>query len=99
MGIKFKYNKTELQELSKQLRIRRTALPTIKHKESALRLEVKKARKKASELQQQIEKTLQQIDYMSLLWCEFNFDLLKIKDIEMSIKKHRRNKNTSFGSS
>jgi V/A-type H+/Na+-transporting ATPase subunit D len=86
MDIKFKYNKTELQELTKQLRIRRTALPTIKHKESALRLEVGQARRRASELQLQIEKTLQHIDYMASLWSEFDFSLLKIKDVEMRIK-------------
>jgi len=86
MGIKFKYNKTELQELTKQLRIRRTALPTIKHKESALRLKVRQVRRQASELQLLIEKTLQRIDYMSSLWSEFDFGLLKIKDVEMRIK-------------
>lgn len=86
MGIKFKYNKTELQELTKQLRIRRTALPTIKHKESALRLKVRQVRRQASELQLLIEKTLQRIDYMSSLWSEFDFGLLNIKDVEMRIK-------------
>lgn len=86
MGIKFKYNKTELQELTKQLRIRKTALPTIKHKESALRLKVRQVRRQASELQLLIEKTLQRIDYMSSLWSEFDFGLLKIKDVEMRIK-------------
>lgn len=86
MGIKFKYNKTELQELTKQLRIRKTALPTIKHKESALRLKVRQVRRQASELQLLIEKTLQRIDYMSSLWSEFDFGLLNIKDVEMRIK-------------
>ncbi len=86
MGIKFKYNKTELQELTKQLRIRRTALPTIKHKESALRLEVRQARRQATELQLQIERTLERIDYMASLWSEFDFSLLEIKDVEMRIR-------------
>ena len=44
MAIKFQYNKTSLGELGKQLKMRQTALPTIKSKESALRSEVKKAK-------------------------------------------------------
>ena len=44
MAIKFQYNKTSLQEMNKQLDMRVRALPTIKNKESALRLEVKKAK-------------------------------------------------------
>ena len=44
MAIKFQYNKTSLTELNKQLKTRTRALPTLKSKESALRLEVKKAK-------------------------------------------------------
>ena len=39
MAIKFQYNKTSLGELDKQLKMRTKALPTIKSKESALRVE------------------------------------------------------------
>ena len=49
MAIKFQYNKTSLQSLDKQLKMRVRALPTIKNKESALRLEVKKAKEVAEE--------------------------------------------------
>ena len=38
MAIKFQYNKTSLGDLGKQLKMRQKALPTIKSKESALRL-------------------------------------------------------------
>ena len=41
MAIKFQYNKTSLGEMRKKLQMRQRALPTIKSKESALRLEVK----------------------------------------------------------
>jgi len=44
MAIKFHYNKTSLQQLNKQLKVRVNALPTLKNKEAALRLEVKKAK-------------------------------------------------------
>ena len=44
MAIKFQYNKTSLTELNKQLKVRTRALPTLKSKESALRMEVKRAK-------------------------------------------------------
>ena len=42
MPIKFQYNKTALNTLQKQLKMRQKALPTLQNKESALRLEVRK---------------------------------------------------------
>ena len=42
MAIKFQYNKTSLQQLEKQLKVRVRTLPIIKNKESALRMEVKR---------------------------------------------------------
>ncbi|WP_258097307.1 V-type ATP synthase subunit D [Marinoscillum pacificum] len=42
MAIKFQYNKTTIQQMSKQLSMRQKALPILKNKETALRLEVKK---------------------------------------------------------
>ena len=50
MAIKFQYNKTSLNELNKQLKTRTRALPTLKSKESALRLEVKKAKQRSEGL-------------------------------------------------
>ena len=44
MAIKFQYNKTSLNNLGKQLKMRQKALPTLQNKESALRLEVRKPR-------------------------------------------------------
>ena len=48
MAIKYQYNKTSLGEMRKKLQMRQRALPTIKSKESALRLEVMNARDAAS---------------------------------------------------
>ena len=45
MAIKFQYNKTSQQLLEKQLSIRERALPTLQSKETALRMEVKKAKR------------------------------------------------------
>ena len=45
MAIKFQYNKTSLQSLDKQLKMRVRALPTIKNKESALRFRSKESKR------------------------------------------------------
>ena len=87
MAIKFQYNKTSLGELGKQLKMRQKALPTIKSKESALRLEVKRAKDSAAEYRSQYEALVAQYDYMVTLWGEFDCTLLKISDVELSIQK------------
>ena len=50
MAIKFQYNKTSLQQLEKQLKVRVRTLPIIKNKESALRMEVKRCKGDAAAL-------------------------------------------------
>ena len=50
MAIKFQYNKTALNNLNKQLKMRKNALPTLQNKESALRLEVRKAKDESERL-------------------------------------------------
>ena len=87
MAIKFQYNKTSLGELGKQLKMRRTALPTIKSKESALRSEVKKAKDTARDYQRRLEALTAQYDYMVALWGEFDLTLLKVADVELSTQK------------
>lgn len=87
MAIKFQYNKTSLAELGKQLKMRQKALPTIKSKESALRLEVKRAKNLALEYRTKIEEKKQEIDYMSSLWNEFDTTLLRIDDITLQEQK------------
>ena len=87
MAIKFQYNKTSLGELGKQLKMRQTALPTIKSKESALRSEVKKAKDTARDYQRRLEALTAQYDYMVALWGEFDLTLLKVADVELSMQK------------
>ena len=55
MAIKFQYNKTSLQQLEKQLKMRQRTLPIIKNKETALRLEVKRCKEEAAELDRKLE--------------------------------------------
>ena len=87
MAIKFQYNKTALQDLTKQLAIRVRALPTIKNKETALRMEVKKAKDQAALLDKKLEDKIKSYEYMARLWSEFNPELITIKDVELSVKK------------
>ena len=55
MAIKFQYNKTSLQQLEKRLKMRERSLPTIKSKESALRIEVKRTKDEVTKLELQLE--------------------------------------------
>ncbi|MDA3884032.1 MAG: V-type ATP synthase subunit D [Candidatus Delongbacteria bacterium] len=87
MAIKFQYNKIALQQLDKQLKIRVRALPTIKNKESALRMEVKKAKSKANELDANLNSEMRTYDSMVGLWNEFDKELLSVEDVVLSIKK------------
>lgn len=87
MAISFQYNKTSLQRLKKQLKIRENALPILKNKEAALRVEVKKARKEAAQVAQQLEETIQQHHAMAGLWEEFDFGLLEVEAVEMGSQK------------
>lgn len=87
MAIKFQYNKTSLGELGKQLKIRRAALPTIKSKESALRLEVKRSKEKVEEFDERLENILQQSGDILRLWGEFNPELITVEDVKFSTKK------------
>ena len=87
MAIRFQYNKTSLTELDKQLKMRVQALPTIKSKESALRLEVKKAKEMATEYADRLNELSSRYSDMMALWGEFDPDLLRIRDVELSVNK------------
>lgn len=87
MAIKFQFNKTSLNDLNKQLKIRTNALPTLKNKESALRLEVKKAKEKAEALLEQLSSSLKAYDYLSGLWNEFDAGLISVKDVVLESGK------------
>ena len=83
MAIKFQYNKTSLNNLGKQLKMRQSALPTLQNKESALRLEVRKAKEKAEKLVEELEASLRRYDYLAALWNEFDPGLISITDIDL----------------
>ncbi|MDY6147549.1 MAG: V-type ATP synthase subunit D [Porphyromonas sp.] len=87
MAIKFQYNKTSLQQQQKQLKMRERTLPTIKSKESALRLEVKKARDEIVRLESHLEESIKGYQQMVALWDEFTPDLVRVTDVRLSTKK------------
>ena len=87
MAIKFQYNKTSLQQLEKQLKVRVRTLPIIKNKESALRLEVKRCKTEAVELEERLERQIQAYEAMFALWNEFDASLIKVKDVHLGVRK------------
>lgn len=87
MAIKFQYNKTSLQQQQKQLKSRVRALPTIKSKESALRVEVKRTKDRVEELEHKLEQSMQGYDSMVALWNEFDPNIVRVKDVQIEIKR------------
>ena len=87
MAIKFQYNKTALNNLQKQLKMRQNALPTLQNKESALRLEVRKAKDKSDSLIRELDEAEKKYDYLAPLWNEFEPDLVTIRDIDLKTVK------------
>ena len=87
MAIKFQYNKTSLTNLGKQLKVRQKALPTLKNKESALRLSVVAAKAESERMLARLETTLEKYDYLAALWNEFQPDLISVTDVELETVK------------
>ena len=87
MAIRFQYNKTSLQGIEKQLKMRLRSLPTIKNKESALRMEVKRAKDEAKELEQKFEEQIGSYEKMAALWNEFEPTLVSVQDVRLSTRK------------
>jgi len=87
MAIKYQFNKTSLNDLNKQLKIRMRALPTLKNKESALRMEVKRAKNKVQELDEKLTSRIKDYEYMGSLWGEFEHSLISVEDVQLSMIK------------
>ena len=87
MAIKFQYNKTSLNNLGKQLKVRQKALPTLQNKESALRIEVRKAKDYSDKLVADLEASMKKYDYLASLWNEFEPSLVSIKDVDLITTK------------
>lgn len=87
MGVKFQYNKTSLTLLGKQLKVRQKALPTLKNKESALRVAAAAAKSQSTALLESLEKKIKEYEYMDALWNEFEPDLIRISNLNIETAK------------
>ncbi|MDO9581359.1 MAG: V-type ATP synthase subunit D [Bacteroidales bacterium] len=87
MAIRFQYNKISLQNLNKQLKVRIQALPILKNKESALRIEVKRARNIAEKFNEELSGIVDRYKEGVRLWAEFDPDLLQIQEINVKYIK------------
>lgn len=87
MAVKFQYNKTSLNNLGKQLKVRQNALPTLKNKESALRVSVISAKSEAQAQAEALERRIREYDYLSSLWNEFDPGLISIRDVRIKTVK------------
>lgn len=86
MTISVQYNKTAKLALEKQLKVREKALPILKNKESALRMEVKYAKDKVAELDAKLQAEQARYEPMARLWNEFDNTLLRVKEVRLSTK-------------
>lgn len=87
MAIKFQYNKTSLNNIQKQLKMRLGALPTLQSKESALRLEVRRAKDRSEQLIRDLAAAERRYDYLAALWNEFDPGLVSITDVDLATVK------------
>jgi V/A-type H+/Na+-transporting ATPase subunit D len=85
MAVKFQYNKTSQQQLSKELNVRERALPTLQAKEAALRNEVKQVKQAVEQINIEIREAKSALDAMNKFWCEFP-NLLSISEVKIGRK-------------
>lgn len=87
MAIQYQFNKTSLQGLEKDLKMRQRTLPTLQSKETALRLEVKRAKDEIRQLDEEVNRRIKDYDQMLALWGEFDTSLIHVDDVRMTVKK------------
>lgn len=87
MAIKYQFNKISMQSLNKQLKIRQNALPTIKSKESALRLTVKKQKETLRDLSASYQEKMDSLMGLMRLWSEFPEEIFSLKEVILNIVK------------
>ena len=87
MAIKYQFNKISMQFLRKQLKIRENALPTLKSKESALRMTVKKEKEILAKLELKYNELYEKIKSFNRLLAEFPIEYFELNKIDLGIKK------------
>lgn len=87
MAIAFQYNKTSLQQLERELKIRLQALPTLAAKETALRLEVHKAKQQVLMLEEQLRIKTDAAAKLARLWPEMPQNIVRIAEVVHKTEK------------
>lgn len=87
MALKYVFNKVAMQSMTKQLKIRKAALPTLKSKEAALRTTVKKEKYCLADLEEEYKKLLEKLDNSISLWGEFPLSLFVLNQVDVDVKK------------
>lgn len=87
MALKYVFNKVAMQSMTKQLKIRKAALPTLKSKEAALRTTVKKEKYCLADLDAEYKKLIEKLDNSIKLWGEFPLSLFVLNQVDVDVKK------------
>lgn len=87
MALKFQYNKIALQQLTKGLKIRQAALPTLRAKEAALRQEVRRLQDLTETARVNLAASRQRAAAAGELWEEFEPGLVQVEHIEIHTGK------------
>jgi V/A-type H+/Na+-transporting ATPase subunit D len=85
MAIKIQFNKTAIQQYQRQLSIREKALPTLKNKETALRVEVKKIADLLAQLKEKLLRIYKVSEEVERFWLEFP-EIVDIERTDIKIK-------------
>ncbi|MFH2145042.1 MAG: V-type ATP synthase subunit D [Candidatus Omnitrophota bacterium] len=83
---KIEYNKTFLIQINKDLGVRNSALPILKNKEAALRVETKRIRNRIGEINSRLRQLTDSSSYMQRLYCELP-PLVRLEKVEFTKKK------------
>jgi V/A-type H+-transporting ATPase subunit D len=82
MAVKFQFNKVSMQALQKELKIRIAALPTLKAKEAALRLTIKKEKQRLEDLRSAFAEKRDRLGESQRLFGEFPPESLSVDSVE-----------------
>jgi len=86
MALKYQYNKTTIQQFGKQLLIREKALPILKNKETALRMEIKVLSKEVINLKEEKKELEKKLEAYQSFWEEFP-NVVVLEKLELQNKK------------
>lgn len=87
MAIKYQFNKLAMQAMQKQIKIRQNALPTLKSKETALRLTVKRLKEERDKIAEEFDRYLKEMEGNIRLWAEFPEGLVFLEEVVITTQK------------